>query len=366
MSVPSDRSASAAIRVLIVGPPNTTHVQDFAQEISRRGAEVLVAGAEWSGDLPPTTLARSGIPVFTPTTRPTIWLRRLVHELQPDVVHAQWLPYAVMARLAGARPLVATAWGSDVYLASWRRRLGYRWLLPRIGYALADSQDLLAALRHLGAPESRSRVQSWGVDRSVFFPTNAEKEGLRRALGIGSGPVILSVRGFKEIYNPGVVIGAFEELADEYPGLQLVMKHNQPTEPQLPRLAFPDRVHIIGPRPVGVLADWFRAASVCVSIASSDSAPRSVWEAMACGCPCVVSDLPWAAQELRPGTHAVLTPITRGAVAAAVRRLLSDPRFAADLAVAASEHVVTHHDLDAQTERMLRLYGELRATSTSR
>ncbi len=35
------------------------------------------------------------------------------------------------------------------------------------------------------------------------------------------------------------------------------------------------------------MARYYQAADVCVSIPSSDSSPRSVWEAMACGCPVV-------------------------------------------------------------------------------
>ena len=47
------------------------------------------------------------------------WMRRLWREERPDVVHANWLPsYGFLAALLRLRPLVAMAWGSDVYGAT--------------------------------------------------------------------------------------------------------------------------------------------------------------------------------------------------------------------------------------------------------
>ena len=346
-------------RVLVIGPTNSPHVEDFALALRGHGVEVFVGGLPWGGGLGPSRLAVEGIPVSSTTWPATLWVRRLLRELRPAVVHAHWLPNAVVARLGRARPLVATAWGSDVYLASRRRLATYRWLLRRADAVLADSSELLAELRRLGAPPARSWLFRWGVDPSVFSRSSRPREELRRALGIGPGPVVLSARGFKDIYNPRVVIAAFERLAERRPDVQLVLKHNSSEPPAMPAPRFPDRVHVVGPQPREALADWFRAASVCVSIASSDSSPRSVWEAMACGCPCVVSDLPWAHQELEPGRHALLTPIDADAVASALDRVLGDADLAASLAAAGHEHVEAHHDRDNETRRLIGIYSKL-------
>jgi glycosyltransferase involved in cell wall biosynthesis len=353
------REPSSELRVLVIGPTNSPHVEDFAIALRERGADVFVAGLPWGGGLGPSVLPAAGIPVVSATWPATLWIRRLMRELRPAVVHAHWLPNAVSARRGGARPLVATAWGSDVYLASRRQTATYRWVLRRAEMALADSNELLSSLRRLGAPPSRSRVFSWGVDASVFSPSAQPKEELRRSLGIASGPMVLSARGLGQIYNPEVVIAAFDRLAERRPDLQLVLKHNSSEPPELPELRFPERVHVVGPQPRAVLADWFRAASVCVSLASTDSSPRSVWEAMACGCPCVVSDLPWARQELDPERHALLTAIEPGAVAGAIARVLDDDELAREMADAARSHIEAHHDRDREVDRMIELYGEL-------
>jgi glycosyltransferase involved in cell wall biosynthesis len=72
------------------------------------------------------------------------------------------------------------------------------------------------------------------------------------------------------------------------------------------------------------MPDVYRAADVVVSIPSSDSSPRSVWEALACGASVVVSDLPWAREELVDGKQALLTKLDPIAVAGAIDRALDD------------------------------------------
>ena len=353
------RRRPRGLRVLIVGPTNSPHVEDFALELRRRGVEVLVAGLPWGGGLASSVLPAEGIWVSWARWPATLWLRRLIRETRPGVVHAHWLPYVVTARLAGARPLVATAWGSDVLLASRRRRASYRWALPRTDAVLADSRNLLSHVERLGAAPARSQLMSWGVDIGTFSPPGRSKEELRRSLGLDPGPVLLSVRGFKSIYNPELVIAAFERLARQRADLQLVLKHNSSDAPQLPELRFPDRVHVVGPQPREVLAQWFGAASVCLSLAGSDSSPRSVWEAMACGCPCVVSDLPWAREELEPGRHALLTSLDANAVADTVERVLADAKLAHAIATAARAHVEACHDRDIEMGRLIALYEQL-------
>ena len=121
--------------------------------------------------------------------------------------------------------------------------------------------------------------------------------------------MILSPRSLMPLYNPRVIVEAFELLADELPDLQLVLKHMGTDRPPVGPLRHPDRVHVVGHVPYERMVDWYQAADVCVSVASSDSSPRSVWEAMASGTPCVVSDLPWVHELIEHGRDALVVPI---------------------------------------------------------
>ncbi len=299
-----------ALRILMLGTINTPHVEHMALAMRERGHEVLVAG-EVAPGLPPSTLPAAGVEVRPLELPAMLWARRLYRTFEPDVVHANWVPsFGFLAALMRLRPLVVMAWGSDIYGASPREQRKSRYAIGRAAVAMTDSADLAARLVDLGADPERTHVLNWGVDLDRFSPP-ADRAAIRRSLGLGEGPVVLSPRALKPLYNPATIVDAFERLG--VPGAQLVLKHIATDAPDIAGRPLPPGARVIGHVPYEQLADYYRAASVCVSIPMSDSSPRSVWEAMACGCPCVLSDLPWVHELIEDGRHALVVPPERGA-----------------------------------------------------
>ncbi len=109
----------------------------------------------------------------------------------------------------------------------------------------------------------------------------------------------------------------------------------------------------------GRMPAYYGVADVCVSIASSDSAPRSVFEAMACGAPCVLSDLPWVHEQIADEREALVVPIDRDLVAGAIRRLLDDRELAAAIAQRGRSLAELHHDAAAHMDRLAETYRTL-------
>jgi glycosyltransferase involved in cell wall biosynthesis len=352
------------MRVLMLGTTNSPHVEDLVVGLSERDIEVVVGGVP-APNLPPSTLGGRGIrvepappgAVAAPARlmRRVGWLRRLVREVRPQIVHAHFLVedpfYAV---LAGVRPLVATAWGSDVLLAKGLAKLRGRLVSHRADLLTADSQALLDALVALGADRSRLRLINWGVDLDAFSPGRAEA---RRRLDLPDVPIVLAPRALKLVYNPETVVEAFGRLASEFPNALLLLKHYGELPPGLADLRLRDDVRVVGHVPANELADFYRAASVCVSIPSSDSSPRTVWEAMACGCPCVVSDLPWVHELIEDGREALVTPIDARQVADAIGRVLRDDALSVSLAENGRSLVEHHHRRSTEIDRLVDAYG---------
>ncbi len=163
------------------------------------------------------------------------------------------------------------------------------------------------------------------------------------------------------VYNIPTIIKAFGEVADTHPEVQLVIKHMGAELLELPPIPHSERVHKIGKVPYRDMADYYRAADVCVSATSSDSSPRSIWEAMACGTPCVVSDLPWVGEMLTPGEDVVTSPVDSARLAAAITHLIDDRGFAENLADNARRVIASNLDREVQLDRLhshyLRLLG---------
>ena len=136
------------------------------------------------------------------------------------------------------------------------------------------------------------------------------------------------------------------------------------TQPDLGELPHADRVRLVGHVPYEAMADYYRAADVCVSIPSSDSSPRSAWEALACGCPLIVSDLPWVHELIVPDRHALVVPIDAGALADAIDRVLTDAELAQRLQREGRELVTQHRDRDVEMARLARAYVDLARTGS--
>ena len=116
---------------------------------------------------------------------------------------------------------------------------------------------------------------------------------------------------------------------------------------------------MIGEAPYQRMADYHAAADVCFSSPFSDASPRSIWEAMACGCACIVSDLPWVSELITPGTDALVVSTEVEAVERAMRRLVTDPALRDSFASRGRALAETHHDERREIELLEHVYREV-------
>jgi glycosyltransferase involved in cell wall biosynthesis len=365
---------SARPRVLMLGTVNHPHVEHLALGMSDRGFAVAVGGAV-EPTLPGSALSGAGIEILpAPTVRRSTasgvarhvrWVRRILHGYRPALVHAHWLPgFAFAAAAAGSSPLVVTAWGSDALRANRRQAIANRIAVRAADLVTADSEALLARTIELGADPRRTMLFNWGVDTARFAPA-ADRTAVRRRLGLGPSPMILSPRSLLPVYNIPTILEAFDAVGRAVPDAQLVLKHMGADTAELGPLPHPERVRLVAHVPYAAMADYYGAADVCVSIPSSDSSPRSAWEALACGCPLVVSDLPWVHELIEPDRHAVVVPIEAAAVAGAIERVLVEPELAGRLARNGRELVLRHRDRDVELDRLAAQYERLIGRSRS-
>jgi glycosyltransferase involved in cell wall biosynthesis len=203
-------------------------------------------------------------------------------------------------------------------------------------------------------------VVRWGLDLRAFAP--GDPAAARAALRLPSdGPLIVGMRGLKSVYNPELLLEAFARVHARRGTARLLLKHPELTVPgsvtaAIERLGLRDEVTVLGNVSPQELPEVYRAADVVVSIASSDSSPRSVWEALACGRPVVVSDLPWARDELAPEGQALLAALNAHDVADAIDRILDDVTLAERLGAAGRALAVAELDPAACAARVDALY----------
>jgi glycosyltransferase involved in cell wall biosynthesis len=205
-----------------------------------------------------------------------------------------------------------------------------RWLAGRYGGAVI--------------PQSR--------DTAHFDPSRVDRDEIRGALGIAPDKVVLLFMGgprrHKGLNN---VLAAMDALGRD--DLLLLVVGGDPELP--PR---PD-VQAVGWQPYSTTNRFLAAADMVVlahdaSPGARGQMPTKLYDAMAMGCPIVVSDVSDMA-EVAEGCGLVVPPGDVAALADAVRRLADDPTVRRRLGATGRDKCVARYSDDAVRPELLRV-----------
>ena len=333
------------MRVLVAGWVNSPHVTRWVDMLLSLDYEVALVGHSapgWPNSAPPEAVVtydeyRLGRVPLARSLDLGRHLRASAARIRPDLIHAHWLAeYGWLGARARLHPLVSSAWGSDVLDAGWLVRRRARVAISGADLVLADSSALAEAATRLAPDVTPVELFHPGVDVDHYRPF--DRDAARRSLGwVPEVPIVLSARALSPRYNPLTVIRAFARVRTKLPSARLVLKHPGDSVPRHVEDAIREHelsasVDVVGHLDEGAMPRIYQAANVVVSVPSSDSSPATAWEALACGRPLVVSDLPWARAELEHIKNAWLIPVDERALAEALTSVLTNEHLAARLA----------------------------------
>lgn len=224
-------------------------------------------------------------------------LRRRLDELHPDLVHAGPIhSCAALAALSGFHPLVSMSWGSDLLLETRDPRVSTmaRYTLRRTDAFVGDCETVVRAAVKFGMDGKRVVQFPWGIDLQHFSP--GDSKGIREELGWQDRIILLSTRSFEPIYGVDLVVKAFLQIAERQPESRLLLLGDGSQKTELEEMAarssFSAKVHFAGKVELPELPEYYRAADLFVSASYSDGSSVSLLEAMGCGLPVIVSDIP--------------------------------------------------------------------------
>jgi glycosyltransferase involved in cell wall biosynthesis len=295
-------------------------------------------------------------------------LRRRFRELRPDLVHAHNTPAARWAALAtvGAHPRPLLVRTEHTFNPAKRAEhvvshaiLGARYDAV-IGVANAVTErhrrlDPLWRARYLTIPN--------GIDTGGGRATPEPDRALRAALGFDRDRrLILNLGNLRPPKGQEFLLQAFATIAREFPDVDLAIlgegSLRGPLESLIGTLGLAGRVRLAGHRHDAPL--WLAAGDLVVQSSTREGMPVSLLEAARACRPIVATDVGGTREFIENGTTGLLVRSRdAGALAGAMRRVLSDPRLSADLAAGARRRLLARHDIRSIAESTAALYGRL-------
>jgi L-malate glycosyltransferase len=315
------------MRILYFTRDYTTHDRRFLTALTQTGHQIYYLRLEQHSQqledrpLPPQV----EIVHWAGGQRPARWqdgprlladLKRVLREIKPDLVQAGPLQTcALLVALAGFRPLVSMSWGSDLLLdadrSAWNR-WATRYILAHSAAMVGDCAPVRQKAVAYGMPDERIVTFPWGVDLQHFSPDGTSGVQRHAIFPVLSSPntapfILLSTRGWEPVYGVDVIARGFVLAAHEHPELQLLMLAGG-SQAGLLRQIFQqggvsDQVHFPGQINQAELPHYYRSADLYVSASHSDGTSISLLEAMACGTPALVSDIPGNREWVQPSVQ---------------------------------------------------------------
>ena len=368
------------LRLCFISNPNSIHTRRWVSWFARQGHTVCVLA-----DVPPKEpweeisvidLSRY---FYAPIVRfPVwaVWIRRYIRKWCPDVLHAHRVNSAGwLAAASGFHPYVVTPWGSDVLIGPQRSkvaRLLARYTLHHADKITTISQTISDRVIELGGNYEKMARIFVGVDLDVFIPRPASGQEcleFRQSLSLPpTAQLVFSPRGINPIYNQDIIMQAIPRVRECFPEVCFVFTsynidpaYKQELARMIVELNLGDAIRWLpAASSPAEMAQRFRLSNVVVSVASSDGAPVSVFEAMACGRPVVCSDLPAIREFVTPGETGWLVPARQPApLADAILHVLDNAQEAVEYGLRAHQLVAKTASLDAQMQRMEAIYYQL-------
>ena len=293
---------SDSLRILHVSEPQWGGVLTLLRHFT---AEQVAAGHEVHVLAPPRlprldgvhhrvwSLSRGRPASYPPAVRE---LRRLIDEVQPDVVHLHSFFAGLVGRLPGSGtarvPLVFQphAWANDVFEAAPAARfveVVERAAARRTDVLVANCLDEIAAGRDFGV-DLPSHELGVAVDGTRYRPpTDAERAEARRSLGLTDERVVLVLGRVTRQKAQDLLVRAWEERP--LPGATLVVVGPGDTEPlrALAPREWDRSVRAVGEPPA--VLPWLWASDLLVLPSRYETVGLVVAEAMSTGLPVVAT-----------------------------------------------------------------------------
>lgn len=283
---------------------------------------------------------------------------RVINKEKIDLIQAHWsIPQGIMAIVALIMtrkkiPLVCTLHGSDLNFNTNFFKVLHQWIFKKSSYISTVSQFLKSEAIKIGIDSSKLTVIPMGVDAQNIFTRPPNDTSRQHLLFVG-----------RLIKNKGVdvLLKAMPMILEHFPEQKLIIVGEGAERKNLETLShelnISRQVSFIGAKAHDQLPFFYREASIFVSPTFSEGFGLTLVEALACGCPVIVSDVPGVRDIIEHQQTGLLFPAgDNRALATNVIALLCDEKYRLSLAKNGYEKVRVTFDWSTISDRYAQLF----------
>jgi glycosyltransferase involved in cell wall biosynthesis len=243
-------------------------------------------------------------------------LKRVIKEIKPDLIHAGPIQTcAFLAVLSGFHPILTMSWGfdlmQDVERNEWMKRIT-RYVLRHSDFFTSDAQVTRDRAIAYGMNPVRTVVFPWGVDLKHFNSLHSRINRKTSVVENRKPFVLFCNRSWEPRYGVDVLAKAFVKVAKERKDVSLLLlgggSQTNIIQQILMNGGVLDRVQFGGQVSQRDLPRWYHMAGLYISPSHVDGSSVSLMEALACGLPVLVSDIPANREWVSEGVNGWLFP----------------------------------------------------------
>lgn len=365
----------------MLSSPTTIHTQRWVSALAERGVEIMLYSFYPCGEVDyyagfknvyVKSFCKSremkGIKGFFPIKLFTYYralikdIRNSIQIFHPDIVHAHYLSdNGLFGALAGFHPFIVSAWGTDIYdypRRAWSRACVIKYILKKADRVLSTSHVMAQELSKY-TDKRQISVTPFGVDMRLFR-RRVEKQQATNQFVFGI------VKTLEHGYGIDTLIDAFALLCKRRPEKDLYLRivgegsELEKLQQRVVKLGISEKVVFEGKVAHHLLPEQIHSFDVFVALSRAESFGVAVVEAMAMGCPVIVSDAPGFTEIVKPGESGLMVERENPSQASvAMERLMDDEALRITLAENGEKRVRELYDWDKNVEGMMLIYQEI-------
>jgi glycosyltransferase involved in cell wall biosynthesis len=307
--------------------------------------------------------------------------RRVVKRLKPDIVHAGPIQTcSFIAVLSGFRPILTKSWGYDLVKDAdsnwWMKRITY-YVLRNSAFFTSDANVTRDKAVSFGMNPENIVLFPWGVNIERFAPKKkisgqkSKVKGRKSKIENRKSITLFCSRTWEVIYGVDVLAKAFVKVASVNPDVNLILLGGGSQGARIRQILMNggvmERVHFGGQVGQRDLPRWYHMADIYISPSHVDGSSVSLLEALACGMPCLVSDIPGNREWVEEGGNGWL--FRDGNVEDLVEKILlaiKDRRLWGRIGKAARKTAEERADWKKNFGKLLEAYEKIKPQSTQR